>query len=551
MAFFGIDLGTSSCLVARLTEGFDEGDFSVRCLKDDDGDESFPSVISFLAPNQYVVGEKAVERLVSAPDSTVELIKVRLGTSETISITANNTRITKSPQELTGLLLKHLKDTRDVQINEAVLTVPAFFDQSQKDATMSSGRIAGINVQQLIEEPTAALMYQIFADFQEKGEDFFGVKNPKVVLVFDFGGGTLDLSLIRLTLKNGEVKPDVLAIGGDQKLGGNTIDFLFTKTILNTLAKWREQDKFLSQASAVFDKYFSNYQDNRTLRFPDGVPEEIKAFIFRLKRNLEQVKISLSTNTEEKIFIGRDVPPIPITRKDFESLIIDESDIGLRIERALNEIAAVDIPIDEVLLIGGSSQIPYLRKLIVDAFKRNRLPPEAIRFSSDYSQAVAKGAAIQAALRSGQPIPPFRYNQCTSIVPRDILLYCGSKPVRFIDRGTPYPFPEARKMTIGIPHALSENIPIRLSEVVRGVKGEQEEKPICDYSYYLPLYYTNDQIAFSMNIDSAGLYEIQATHIPTRERVAIEPHKHYSLSDEECVKAAETIERMIDQSKRT
>lgn len=550
MAYYGIDLGTSSCLAARLEEGFEPGEFSLRCLHDAEGEESFPSVISFRDDKDYLVGEKAQERLLSDPDSTVELVKLRLGKKNTISVLIDGKWQEKSPQEITALLLKHLNSYREGGLQNPVLTVPAFFDQSQKDATMQASKLAETTVAQLIEEPTAAVMYQIFDDYQRLGTDFFEVKSAKNVLVFDFGGGTLDLSLIRLTLENDEVKPDVLAVHGDSDLGGNGIDFVFTQQVLDRLSRENPQSAFISQAKRAFDDYFENYKENNILLFPDDASLEVKSFVFRLKRETERVKISLSSRDREKIFVGREFSAIDITRDEFEKLVFDHSDLDERIQEAIQSILkkAWGQPIHEVLLVGGSSQIPYVQGAVLESLQEVHVKEDAIRVSSDYSHAVAMGAAIQAALIAGVSVKPFHKNKCTSVLPRDILLEFGKSRTVIAESGTPYPFEQEKTLRFSIPHALSDSVPLKMMEKMEDSSGRSSEKLICDYRFYLPLYYTGDEMQISLNIDSAGLYQVQATHIPTKESVEFESHKSFSLSRKEFEDASARIASMKEMS---
>ena len=545
MAYYGIDLGTSTCLAARLEEGFDEGDYSLRCLRDNDDEESFPSVVSFLDNEQFLVGEKAIERLQTAPDSTVELVKIRLGKTDRIPVLIEGKTCEKTPQEITALLLKHLKNYPGQRIVDPVLTVPAIFDQSQKDATVQAGELAQIKITQLIEEPTAAIMYQVFDDYQKYGLDFFCGESEKNVLVFDFGGGTLDLSLIHLSLEEGAVKPSVLAVFGDSELGGNNIDFLFTRLILNRLVEVYPNDPFILEANEAFEDYYKGYKESNKLCFSDTVPTEVRSYVMRLKRELERVKISLSAKDNESIFLGRNYKPIPITRAAFERHILVESEIYDRIREAIQQIIAraPGTPVHEVLLVGGSSQIPYVHKLLLDSLQDVHMSEEAIKTSSDYKHAVAMGAAIQAALISGISVPPFRKNKCTSVLSRDIILHCGNQSYTIAQCGTPYPFVEERKQSFHISHALSESVPIRLTEKL---EGQGQEKEICNYRYYLPLYYTDDEMIFSLNIDSAGLYQVTAKHVPTKEIVEFEASKMYSLSKDDYTAAATRVASLTD-----
>jgi len=548
MTYYGIDLGTSNCLVAKITQNLDES-FDVKCLSDDEGNKSFPSVVYFENDKQYKVGITALKQLYEKPDSTVELVKVRLGKTNVVEIHTSTGVFGKSPQEISSYMLSHFNALHSNQITDAVITVPAFFDQSQKDATMQAGTLAGMTPKFLIEEPTAAIMYHIFSEYRQKGLDFFDRKHEKKILVFDFGGGTLDLSLIGITIREHEVIPKVLAIGGDTELGGNIIDFIFTKVILKILRRNYQEDKFINDVCDTFDCYYDNYMSDGRLRFNDNVSPDVKNFIFRLKRNLEQVKIKLSTEDKMDIVFEGQYKPISITRENFEKFVLESDDVNIkdRIISALDQISKKRLKISEVLLIGGSSQIPYIKDIIVEAFETMGITKERIVLSNDFEQAVAKGAAIQAAISEGLPIPPFMHNKCESVVARDIELEHAGVSRLFVPMGTEYPFACKKDFTLRIGHALSETVSLRLNElVVRGNSVEKRE--ICNFGFYLPIYYTNDDITVSMNINEAGLYQIEAVHEDTKEMVEFEPHKRFSLSENEMKSVALAAKAMVDVS---
>lgn len=551
MANYGIDLGTSSCLVARIDEGFDDEEFELRCLPDDVGQEMVPSVVSFLSEDEYVVGEKAHERMNDMPDSTVELIKIRLGKTDVIPIIADGHFFQKTPQEITSLLIKHLIKTRGPWNSDPVLTIPAYFEANQKEATKQAGEIAGIKTKTLIEEPTAAILYQIYSDYCEKGPDAFSSEKNKNVLVFDFGGGTLDLSIVHIEFENGVVKPQVLGLGGDPSLGGNLIDFLFTDLVIESMRR-RYNDDFVNQLSESFKYYFSNYLQNGILAFEDGTNQEIKSTIFRLKRHLESVKKSLTHNESAKIVLWGNYSPIPINRETFEKRVLqhDSLNIRKRIRKALEDLAKdTNCEINEVLLVGGSSQIPYVKEVIIETLNEKQIPPNSVKLSKDFSTAVAKGAAIHAALVNKIAVPPFMTNSCTSVVARDIVLECGKGQSNevFIRHGTKYPFDKPKEKSIFVPHALSESIPIRLKEIVHNDLGYDVSRNIAVYQYFLPIFYTGDEIKVSVSLNDAGLFTINAKHLLTGEDVNFESQKDYILSGDEINKAYARIQRMSEK----
>lgn len=202
--------------------------------------------------------------------------------------------------------------------------------------------------------------------------------------------------------------------------------------------------------------------------------------------------------------------------------------------------------VDEVLLIGGSSQIPFVKDIILNTLADMGVSNEAINYSDDYMQAVAKGAAIQSALLSGMSIPPFKSNKCSSVVARDIILEYGNKSTMLVKRGTPYPFSDSKGLSVRVPHALATNVTLRLCENIVQQDGTVRKKVICDYPYYLPIYYTGDELRLALNIDSAGLYQVEALHVPTKEKAVIEPQKAFSLSNSELRNAAEWVNHVTE-----
>lgn len=545
MNYYGIDLGTSNCLVAKITQNLDDT-FDVKCLSDNNGEESFPSVVYFEDEKNYKVGNSALQKLYEKPDSTIELIKIRLGKTSKVKIKSGNIEFDKSPQEISSLLLKHFNIIHSEKIENTIITVPAFFDQNQKDATMQAGKIAGMNPQSLIEEPTAAIMYHIFSQYKQNGNNFMGISS-KNILVFDFGGGTLDLSLIEMKKNSDDViEPKVLAIGGDEELGGNNIDFIFTHVVLEHLLKKNENDPFIKETYEAFDSYYTTYKEEHKLRFPDNTSSEIKSFIFRLKRNVEQIKIKLSSEENARIILEGKYNPIKISREQFEDKVLMNRDINIkeRIKASLNRISKHRIPVNEVLLIGGSSQIPFVKNIILETFEEMEMKKEHIILSDDFDKAVAKGAAIQAAISSGVAIPPFMHNKCESIVARDIELEHAGNSKLFIPMGTEYPFKERKQYSLKIGHALSETVSLKLNEII----DENNKRQICNFEFFLPVYYTDDLIEISMDIDEAGLYRIEAIHDNTKETVEFEPNKNHSLTKKQLNSAVESSNKMMDIS---
>jgi molecular chaperone DnaK len=545
LAIYGIDLGTSNCLTAKLDQEID-GTFNVRCLKDKKGNESFPSIVYFKNNEEYYVGEKALEELYRNPDSTMELVKIRMGKQRELDIKIGNERKKFTPQEISSLILKHFNALHGNGIKKAVLTVPAFFDQNQKAATKEAGILAGIDIVELIEEPSAAIMHHIFAQYKAKKIDYIDGTKPKYILVFDFGGGTLDLSLVRVSLdKRGYVNPEVLITEGDSDLGGNLIDFEFAKNIIDYVADENPSNNFIQNVKTEYDYYYENYKMRKVLKFRDGVSDRVKKFIFQMKNTLEMVKIQLSSKTEATIDMEAPYESIDIDRDYFEEDILEQSEIPGRIVDAVKRLLdknEANYAIDQVILVGGTSQIPYFKKLIEKEFPKIR---GRVLNSPDYHNAIAQGAAIIGAIKDGISVPPFGKNTCKSVVSHSLYVKHEGQKDLFIKYGMNYPFTAKQEYTFKIRHSLDTNIKMQFLETYN--QGNKPiENPIKDISFFHPCFYTEDQIAVTLEIDEAGIYKFTARHCDTDEKIQFESEKLFTLSDEEIVEIKAQLQKMRD-----
>lgn len=547
MGAYGIDLGTSNCLVAEVVENYD-GSIEIACLSDSEGYETFPSVVYFEDDERYKVGAGAVGKLVDAPESTVELVKIRLGKTKEIEVKIGDKICKKSPQEICSYMLAHLNNLYNGKIDEAILTVPAYFEQMQKDSTNEVGAVADIKINEMIEEPVAAIMYHLFIEYKKHGVNWLHKQDDKNILVFDFGGGTLDLSLIQLETDGKELKPTVLDMGGSNKLGGNTIDFVFTKYAIDYLERMNPQDKFVREVVTAYNDYYSDYITEGILKFKENVSKEVKMYISLLKQDVEQVKCSLSDMKEDIISFEGSYQSMKITREEFEERVLKHRTLNIKkeIQAVLEAICKKEKRVDEVLLVGGSSRIPKLREIIVEVFEGMGLTEEDIIVCDEYDRAVAKGAAIVAAIEKGMEIEPFYRNRCRSIVPRTIQIKTVNTQEEFIKEGTEYPLSKDYDIKVG--HALSEEVNIKLLEKVKLSKTEWEEKEICKLTFFLPIYYTGDDIEVSMSIDKTGMYQIKAIHKKTREQVEYEPERLYALGEKEIIRLRKLVREKIDVS---
>lgn len=526
MNYYGIDLGTTSTIFAKVTKD-DFGSFSVSCIPNKKGEVSTASVINYTS-NGIVIGEDAKKMLFCNPNATIELIKLKLGVLDSINIIVDNITEKKTPESICSDIIVNSLKSIDHEFKTPIVTVPAFFNQNKKDSIMEAIKLANIDTKMLIDEPSCAIIYHIFSQYEKNGNNIFLEMEQKNVLVFDFGGGTLDLSVIRLRNNNG-IEPEILLVGGAENIGGNIIDTLITKSLLESLhRKYKPDDKLFTDAFNCFLEYYKNTINNNIPQFDSKVAEETLIFISEVKKKAEKLKIDLSTMLESSIEIDG-YEPFPITRETFESFFLECNDYNIEelIDNALSELVDKCIEfnynIDEVILVGGSSQIPKLKEIIINNLDERGISDEKIFFSNDFTYAVAKGSALLNAILSGESIQPFNFNKFDGVVSRDIEIEYLSKRTVIVKKGTKYPFEEPIIFDFEITHSLDTNIKLTFSELIQG--KDQKRKPICNIKFYLPCFYTGEKLRLEFQIDKSGLYKINITHCKTNETVEFEPRK--------------------------
>ncbi len=349
----GIDLGTTNSEVAYI---FDK---NVHVIMDGD-DGIVPSCVGLDAEGKIIVGATAKNQAVAAPDRTVLSIKRKMGSDEKVSLGAE----TYLPQEISAFILRALKERAETKIGrsigKAVITVPAYFTDAQRQATREAGQIAGLSVVRIINEPTAAALAYEQAD-----------PETRRVLIYDLGGGTFDVSIVKI--EEGVV--EVLASTGDNRLGGDDFD----DKIVAALKKHIEKSHQISV---------------------DGD----RSLVARLKRAAEAAKITLSgapyAVIEEDFIAKKDGEPVhlsyELSRHDFEQMI--EPDLQgtiAAVSKALEDARLLPSSIDKIILVGGSTRIPMISRLLEE--KISLLPHSEI----DPDLCVAMGAAMQAGREMG------------------------------------------------------------------------------------------------------------------------------------------------------
>ncbi|MCA1615007.1 MAG: molecular chaperone DnaK [Acidobacteria bacterium] len=372
----GIDLGTTNSVVAVMEGG------EPTVITNSEGGRTTPSVVAFTKDGNRLVGQVAKRQAVTNPENTVYSIKRFMGrrfdeVSEEkkqvpygVKAAGSDVRITAggkewSPPEISAMILQKLKQAAEdylgQKVEKAVITVPAYFNDSQRQATKDAGRIAGLEVMRIVNEPTAAALA-------------YGLdkKKDETIAVFDFGGGTFDISILEV----GEGVVEVKSTNGDTHLGGDDIDEALIKWIIEEFRK---------------DQGIDLSNDKMALQ--------------RLKESAEKAKIELSSTMETEInlpFITADASGpkhlvMKLTRSRFEQLI----DPILKrlmspVEQAIKDAGVEAGKIDEVVLVGGSTRIPKVQEIVKNLFGKE--PNKSV----NPDEVVAVGAAVQAGVLSGE-----------------------------------------------------------------------------------------------------------------------------------------------------
>jgi molecular chaperone DnaK len=355
----GIDLGTTNSCVAVLEGGTPE------VITNAEGERITPSVVAFTETGERLVGRLAKRQAITNPTNTIASIKREMGTNHRVNISVNGTSETYTPEQISSMILQKLKSDAEAHLGgkvvKAVITVPAYFNDSQRQATKDAGKIAGLEVMRIINEPTAAaLAYGLDKEHEQ------------TILVYDLGGGTFDVSILEI----GDGVFDVLATDGDTRLGGDDFD----QRIIDWLV-----DEYRKDTGIDVSKDPSALQ--------------------RMKDATEAAKKELSTRMETTIhlpYITADASgpkhlEKKLSRAKFEGMIDDYLQRTIQVvDATLREAGKGPDDIDQVVLVGGSTRIPKVQELIA-----SRVPGKTNR-EINPDEVVAAGAAIQGGVLAGE-----------------------------------------------------------------------------------------------------------------------------------------------------
>lgn len=349
-ASVGIDLGTTNSVVCIKRRGV------IEPIKID-GKYLMPSIASFKKGSNVLVGTAAKSRLLLAPDETIASVKRSMGNDD---VTYRIDGMTYTPIEISATILKRIvsaaSDELGEKITRAVITVPAYFNEKQKEATRKAGELAGLTVLRLLPEPTAAAIAY--------AKD---LKKDQIILVYDLGGGTFDVSILKVRGNSF----DVLAVGGDTHLGGDDFD--------DKIIVWAHQ-QFLNKTG--FDLRAVNEADARLARQ-------------KLREAAERAKVELSESSEAPIsipdYLGNHSLEVTLTRSEYNKMIRTEIDKTLRcIDSTLADAKLTPSAIDRVILVGGSTRNALVTEVLTQRIKQ---PYKA----EHVDEMVARGAAVVAA----------------------------------------------------------------------------------------------------------------------------------------------------------
>lgn len=494
----GIDLGTTNSCVAVMEGG------EPVVIPNSEGNRTTPSVLGISKTGERLVGQVAKRQAITNPDNTVSSIKRHMGTDYKVNVAGT----TYTPQEISAMILQKLKTDAEAYlgetVTEAVITVPAYFTDSQRQATKDAGKIAGLNVLRIINEPTAASL----AYGMDKGED-------QTVLVFDLGGGTFDVSILEL----GDGIFEVKATSGNNRLGGDDFD---EKVIDWMLVEFKKQTGIDLSSD--------------------------KTAMQRLKESAEKAKIELSNVTTSNInlpFItmnesGPQHLDLTLTRAKFNELTADlvEKTMGPT-RQAMKDAALSASDIDKVILVGGSSRIPAVQEAIKSLLGKD--PFKGI----NPDECVAIGAAIQGGVLAGE----VKDVVLLDVTPLSLgIETLGGVFTKIVERNTTIPVSRQQIFTTAADNQTSTDIHV--------LQGERE---MAQYNKTLGRFTLMDippaprgvpQIEVKFDIDANGIVNVSAKDLGTGKEQRITIKSNSGLSDAEIDQMIKDAEMNAEADKK-
>lgn len=518
----GIDLGTTNSVVAVVVGG------EPVVIPNQEGQRTTPSVVAFTDKGERLVGQVAKRQAITNPENTIFSIKRLMGRKY------NSTEVQEakkrlpykiveapngdahveimgkrySPPEISAMILQKLKQAAEdylgEPVTEAVITVPAYFDDSQRQATKDAGRIAGLNVLRIINEPTAAaLAYGLDKKKEEK------------IAVYDLGGGTFDISILEI----GEGVIEVKATNGDTYLGGDDFDIRVMDWLIEEFKK----------------------QEGIDLR-------KDRMALQRLKEAAERAKIELSSAMETEInlpFITADASGpkhllMKLTRAKLEQLVDDLIQKSLEpCKKALSDAGLSQSQIDEVILVGGQTRTPKVQKVVQDFFGKE--PHKGV----NPDEVVAVGAAIQAAILKGE----VKEVLLLDVTPLSLgIETLGGVFTKIIERNTTIPTKKSQIFTTAADNQTAVTIKVYQGE--REMAADNKLLGVFELVGIPPAPRGIPQIEVTFDIDANGILHVSAKDLATGKEQSIRITASSGLSEEEIKKMIREAEAHAEEDRR-
>ena len=495
----GIDLGTTNSCVAVMEGG------EPVVIPNSEGARTTPSVVAFSKEGERLVGQIAKRQAVTNPDHTIISIKRKMGTADNINIDGDKF----SPQEISAMILQKLKADAEAylgtEVTQAVITVPAYFNDSQRQATKDAGKIAGLDVQRIINEPTAAALA---FGMDKEGTD-------QKIMIYDLGGGTFDVSILEI----GDGVFEVLSTNGNTHLGGDDFD----QKIIDWMVDGFKKDQGIDLSSD-------------------------KMAMQRLKEAAEKAKIELSQMQQTQInlpFITADGSgpkhlDMTLTRAKFEELIHDlVEETRKPVENALKDAKLTPDDIGKVLLVGGSTRVPCVQEMVKKITGKE--PDKGI----NPDECVAIGAAIQGGVLSGD----VKDIVLLDVTPLSLGIETyGGVFTKLIDRNTTIPTKKAQVFSTAADGQTSVEVHVLQGE--REMAADNKTLGRFQLSGIAPAPRGVPQIEVTFDIDANGIVHVSAKDMATGNKQQVSITASTNLSDEEIEKAVKDAEAHSAEDKK-
>ena len=494
----GIDLGTTNSCVAVIEGG------EPVVIANAEGARTTPSVVAFSKTGERMVGQTAKRQAITNPDKTIASIKRHMGTDYKVNIDGKD----YTPQEISAMTLQKLKADAEAYlgapVTEAVITVPAYFTDSQRQATKDAGKIAGLEVKRIINEPTAAaLAYGIDKEDDQK------------VMVYDLGGGTFDVSIIEM----GDGVQEVLATAGNNRLGGDDFD----QKIIDWLA-----DEFKKEQGIDL--------------------RNDKMAMQRLKEAAEKAKIELSGMTTSQIslpFITADATgpkhlETTLTRAKFNEMTADlvEATMG-PVRQALADSGLQPSQLNKILMVGGSSRIPAVQEAVKKYTGKE--PFKGI----NPDECVAVGAAIQGGVLGGE----VEGLLLLDVTPLSLgIETMGGVSTKIIERNTTIPTKKSQIFSTAADNQTSVEVHVLQGE--REFARDNKTLGIFHLDGILPARRGVPQIEVTFDIDANGIVNVSAKDLGTNKEQSISITSSTNMSKEDIEKAVQDAEKFAEEDKK-